>query len=138
MTHEAQNADINLGRAIKEELAAQNVTADAQGKYLLKTLQPEDKPDEHKMDEHEEPQHMPDVQHSKWIRRGYNAEEVHQADLAAAAAPPPVRLGASEPMHAHQSGLEQFRYLLIGGLAAATIAITAYQGFRLQREIARA
>lgn len=69
---------------------------------------------------------------------GHNAEEAHQADLAAAAAPPPVRLGAPEPMHAHQSGLEQFRYLLIGGLAAATIAITAYQGFRLQREIARA
>lgn len=123
MTHEAQNADINLGLAIKEKLAAQNVTADAQGKYLLKTLQPEDKPDEHKMDEHEEPQHMPDVQHSKWIRRGYNAEEVHQADLAAAAAPPPVRLGAPEPMHAHQSGLGSNAYLLIGLLAAGAFVV---------------
>ena len=85
---------------------------------------------ERKMDEHEEPQEYDPAGDDRtapyttpYQPEGHNAEEAHQSDLAAAAAPPPVRLGAPEPMHAHQSGLGSNAYLLIGLLAAGAFVV---------------
>ena len=86
---------------------------------------------ERKMDEHEEPQEYDPAGYDRtgpsttpYQTEGHNAEEEHQADLAATAAPPPPTLAPPEPMHAHQSGLNSNALLLIGLLATGAFVVS--------------